>query len=302
MRSGTSVIVTSGLCKRYGDSDKYAVSDLNIHVNGGEIYGFLGPNGSGKSTTIRLLLNIIQPTSGSAKIFGKDVVADSVNIRRRVGYLSGDVALYSKMTGSQLLRYMAELQPPKDIKLKDDLVRRFQADINSPIRSLSKGNRQKIGIIQAFMHEPEVLILDEPTAGLDPLMQEEFFRLVEETKQRGGCVFLSSHNLSEVQKICDRVGFIREGKLIAQQKIASLDIGTVKTFDIVFKDKVPIKELKGLPGAKAEPVSATQVSLHIKGDLSPLFKILAGSKVLAINQREISVEHEFLRYYAGDEK
>lgn len=299
MKSGTSVIQTNKLSKRYGTSEYYAVSDLDISVAKGEIYGFLGPNGSGKSTTIRLLLNFIQPTSGSAKIFGKDIVANSVNIRKNLGYLSGEVALYLKMTGRQFLRYMSELQPPKNQQLQDELIKRFQADVNVPIRSLSKGNRQKIGIIQAFMHEPEILILDEPTGGLDPLMQEEFFRLIHETKQRGASVFVSSHNLAEVQKVCDRVGFIREGKLIAEQNIATLDIGATKTFDITFKDKAPLKDLKALPKTEVEPVSPHQVTIHIKGDLSSMFGVLASNKVTAINQREISVEHEFLRYYSG---
>lgn len=290
------------LSKQYSGADQYALRDLSIQVNKGEIYGFLGPNGSGKSTTIRLLLNFIQPTSGGARILDKDIVADSVAIRKDVGYLAGDVALYPKMTGRQFLRYMSELQPPRNKKLPDELIKKFQADVNMPIRSLSKGNRQKIGIIQAFMHEPEVLILDEPAGGLDPLMQEEFFKLIHETKQRGASVFLSSHNLAEVQKICDRVGFIKEGKLIAEQNIASLDIGATKTFDITFKDKAPLKDLRAIPKAEIEPVSPQQVTIHIRGDLSPMFKILAASKVTAINQREISVEHEFLRYYAEGSK
>ncbi len=302
MRTKVFVIKTDGLTKRYGSSDHYAVSDLDIAVAKGEIYGFLGPNGSGKSTTIRLLLNLIQPTSGSARILGKDIVGESVAIRKHVGYLSGDAALYSKMTGRQFLKYMSQLQPPKDPGIQKTLIDRFQADVDVPIRALSKGNRQKIGIIQAFMHEPELLILDEPTGGLDPLMQEEFFKLMHETKQRGASVFVSSHNLGEVQKVCDRVGFIREGKLIAEQNIATLDIGAIKTFDITFKDDVPIKELKALPKTEVEQVSPHQVTIHIKGDLSPMFRILAANNVLAINQREISVEHEFLRYYAGETK
>lgn len=300
MKTGTPAISTKGLSKRYGSSEHYAVSNLSISVGKGEVYGFLGPNGSGKSTTIRLLLNFIQPTSGNAKILGRDVVAESVAIRKDIGYLSGDVALYPKMTGRQFLRYMAELQPPKNEKLREELIKRFQADVNVPIRSLSKGNRQKIGIIQAFMHEPEVLILDEPTAGLDPLMQEEFFKLIRETKKQGASVFFSSHNLAEVQKICDRVGFIREGKLIAEQKIASLDIGTIKTFEIIFAGKVPLSQLKALPKTKVEPVSPQVVSIHIKGDLSAMLKVLAGSKVIGISQKEIDVEHEFLKYYTGE--
>lgn len=295
-------IITRGLSKRYGGAETYAVKDLSLKVKRGEIYGFLGPNGAGKSTTIRLLLNFIQPTNGSATILGKDIINNSVIIKKNIGYLSGEVALYPKMTGRQFLRYMAELQPPKDGTYLNGLKQRLQAETDVPIRSLSRGNRQKIGIIQAFMHQPDVLILDEPTTGLDPLMQEEFFKLLRETKARKACVFFSSHNLAEVQKICDRVGFIRQGKLIAEQNIVAVAARASKIFDVTFRNKVPKAELAKLAKAKVEILSDKTAIIHIKGDLSALFRVLAGHNVISINQRELNLEDEFLRFYSGEAK
>lgn len=298
----TPAITISGLSKRYGSSAVEALSNLDLAVKQGEIYGFLGPNGAGKSTTIRLLLNFIQPTAGGAQILGKDIVRDSVDIKRLVGYLSGEVALYPKMTGQQFLDYMAELQPLKTREYLRELGLRFQANLKMKIRELSRGNRQKIGIIQAFMHQPEILILDEPTVGLDPLMQEEFFKLLKETQARGASVFFSSHNLAEVQKICDRVAFIREGKLVAEQSIDEASATAARTFDIVFAEAVPREELRSIPGAKAVRSSAKQATIRIHGELKPLFRVLARHRVVAINQRELNLEEEFLRFYQGVKK
>lgn len=294
-------IQIDGLSKRYGKSPVLALKDLKLEVRPGEVYGFLGPNGAGKSTTIRLLLNFIQPTSGSAKILGKDIVRDSVAIKKSVGYLSGEIALYPKMTGHQFLEYMAELSPPKNKAYLGHLAKRFHADLAPKIRELSKGNRQKIGLLQAFAHEPEVLVLDEPTSGLDPLMQEEFFKLLGEIKERGGSVFVSSHNLAEVQRMCDRVGFIREGKLISEQTIADVAAAAARTFDVTFAGDVPQRELKAISGAKVTITSEHHATIHMKGDLAPMFRVLAKHKVASINQRELSLEGEFLRFY-GESK
>lgn len=204
-------IKTDKLSKIYKGSKTPALDSLTIEVGEGEVYGFLGANGAGKSTTIRTLLNFLQPTSGSATICGLDIVKDNVKIMHDVGYLAGDVALYEKMTGKEFFGYMADLHPLPDPAYLTKLVHTFEAELHKPIRSLSKGNKQKIGIIQALMHQPKVLILDEPTSGLDPLMQEAFFETIREAKARGASVFFSSHNLAEVQRICDRVGFIRKG-------------------------------------------------------------------------------------------
>jgi ABC-2 type transport system ATP-binding protein len=288
------------LSKRYGSSKSYALSDLTLTVEAGEVYGFLGANGAGKSTTIRTLLNFIQPTGGTARILGKDIVKDSVDVKRHVGYLSGEVTLYHKMTGKQFLAYMADLQPLKDKVYLPELVKRFEVDVRKPLGELSKGNRQKIGLIQAVMHQPDVLILDEPTSGLDPLMQEEFFRLIRESKQRGACVFVSSHNFSEVQRMCDRIGFIREGKLVAEQTLADLAAKAAHTFTLTFSDAAPLAELRKLPRAHVMPHDEHHLTVSLEGELTPLFALLAHHHVVHLEQQEVNLEEEFLRFYRKD--
>lgn len=297
-------IETKNLSKRYGGAEKLAVNKLNLKINIGEVYGFLGPNGAGKSTTIRLLLNFIQPTNGTATILGKDIVRDSVDIKRSIGYLAGEIALYPKMTGRQFLNYMSDLQPIHSHGKKNDLIDRFQfrSSLDIKIRNLSKGNRQKIGIIQAFMANPKILVLDEPTVGLDPLMQQEFFKLLRETKQRDGSVFVSSHNLAEVQKMCDRIGFIREGKLISEQKIAEVAATAARTFDLVFATPLRQADLKVVPGGRVEMISPTHATVIMHGELKPLFKALAKHDVIQINQREIDLGEEFMHFYASGGK
>lgn len=290
-------ISIKGLSKRYSDSAPYALKDLSLQISPGEVYGFLGPNGAGKTTTIRLLLNFIQPTAGTATILDKDIVNDSVAIKRDIGYMSGELALYPKMTGRQFLHYMADLQPLKKHKALDDLAKRFDIALDTKIRNLSRGNRQKIGILQAFGHEPSVLILDEPTSGLDPLMQEQFYQLLREYKSRGASVFTSSHNLAEVQKMCDRVGFIRGGKLISEQSIEEVATTAASTFDIAFVGLAPTAELKKIQGAKVTSHTSNHLTVYLHGDLAPMFAVLARHKVASINQREINLEEEFLRYY-----
>lgn len=292
-------ITAEGLSKRYHGTDRHALKDLNLKIIPGEVYGFLGPNGAGKSTTIRTLMNFIQPTSGTAAILGLDVVKDSVAIKKSVGYLAGNVVLYPKMTGAQFLKYMGELQPLKRAEYIKELAKRFDANLNKRISDLSKGNHQKIGIIQAFAHEPDVLILDEPTSGLDPLMQEQFYELVKESKERGAAVFVSSHNLNEVQKMCDRVGFIKEGELISEQTLADLAKEATQTFDIGFVGEVPLAELKKIKGTKIIKNSPHHVTVHLQGSLSALFAVLAKHEVNSITQREANLEQEFMRFYEG---
>lgn len=301
MKAGDIAIDCKGLTKRYRGTTVDALHDLNIQVKAGEIYGFLGPNGAGKSTTIRTLMNFIQPTSGSATICGRDIVTDSVAIKRSVGYLSGDLAMYPKMTGGQFLEYMDELQPAVNRKYQQELVKRFKAELHKPLGELSRGNKQKVGIVQAFMHQPDVVIMDEPTTGLDPLMQEEFYELLNETKQRGAAVFSSSHILGEVQKMCDRVGIIREGKLIAERAIADLAREAAQTFDIVFKDKPPVAKLKRIKGAQEISVHGNTVSLHFHGELKPLFTELAQHDILKLDTQNLDLEEIFLRFYKHSE-
>jgi len=290
-------IALSKLSKRYGHAPKLALNKVSLKVAKGEVYGFLGANGAGKSTTIRTLLNFIQPTDGSATILGHDIVRDSVKVKRFVGYLAGEVALYNKMTGKQFLDYMAELQPVKHRGYINELVRRFDAELNKPVETLSKGNRQKIGLIQAFMHEPEVLILDEPTSGLDPLMQEEFFKLIREARERSACVFVSSHNFSEVQRMCDRIGFIREGKLVSEQTLSELANKASHTFTITFRDEAPVAELKNLKSANVTTHDEHHLMISIEGELTPLFALLAHHHVIRFEQQEVNLEQQFMRFY-----
>jgi ABC-2 type transport system ATP-binding protein len=297
----TPAIVLDHLSKKYAGTNFYALKDLSLEVKSGEIYGFLGANGAGKSTSIRCLLNFLRPTAGSAKILGHDTVKESVRIKNHVGYLSGEIALFPKMNGGQFLRYMTELQPFKNKDYFNSLVHNLKADLSRPLGELSKGNKQKIGLIQAFMHEPEVLILDEPTSGLDPLMQEVFYDMLKAARDRGAGVFVSSHNLSEVQRMCDRIGFIREGELVAEKNIGELVRTAAHTFEITFGDKAPRRELEKLPKAQVEVHGEHHVTLILPGDLAPLFAILAKHKVVVFDQKELNLEDEFLSFYGKEE-
>jgi ABC-2 type transport system ATP-binding protein len=298
-----AAIVLNKLTKQYRGTRSPALRQVSLSVAKGEVYGFLGPNGAGKSTTIRCLLNFIQPTGGHATILGYDIVEDSVTAKRAVGYLAGDVALYKRMTGQQFLTYMSTLQPPRRPNYVRSLTRSFRAELSKPIETLSKGNRQKIGLIQAFMHEPEVLILDEPTAGLDPLMQEIFFELVAEAKARGASVFFSSHNLPEVRRICDRIGFIKEGRLVAEQSIAELASSASHTFDITFAERAPINDFKHLKRLNIIPShDPNHITIEVQGELTPFLRALARHRILQLDQRAVNLEEEFLRLYGKEEE
>lgn len=291
------VIDCQGLSKRYGSSGDYALKNLTLKVEAGEVYGFLGPNGAGKSTAIRTLMNFIQPTEGQASILGLDIVKDSVAIKKHVGYLSGDLNMYPKMTGKQLLDYLGELQPPASNTYRNELAKRLKVDLSKPMGDLSRGNRQKVGILQAFMHKPEVIILDEPTSGLDPLMQEVFYELLRESTERGAAVFASSHILGEVQRMCDRVGIIREGELVAERKIADLSIEAAQTFDITFAETAPLSALNKLPGIKNVSQHGNVTTVHIHGELSPLLGLLSKHKITKLDSRHLDLEDVFLRFY-----
>lgn len=296
--SSSQKIGIKKLTKQYPKTNKPSLKNLSLHVNGGEVYGFLGPNGAGKSTAIRTLLNFIQPSSGSATILGLDIIKDSVEIKKSVGYLSGDFATYNKMTGANYLEFMGELQPPTSKQYVKELISRLKAEPAKKMSDLSRGNKQKFGIIQAFMHQPDILILDEPTSGLDPLMQEEFYSLVQESKDRGAAIFMSSHIMSEVQRMCDRVGIIREGKLIEEKNIADMSNDASQTFDISFNGKVPIADLKKIKSAKVVSVDESSVTVHMHGELAPLFAVLAKNEVTKIDARNLDLEEMFLSFYS----
>lgn len=301
MNSGDVAIDCQNLSKRYRGTHTDALSKLTLQIKPGEVYGFLGPNGAGKSTTIRTLLNFIQPSGGSATICGLDSVKNSVQVKRHVGYLAGEIALYDKMTGKEFLDYMIALQPLKRKHYVGELIKRFAADPSKPLGTLSKGNRQKFGLIQAVMHEPDVLILDEPTSGLDPLMQEEFFKLIRESKQRGAAVFVSSHNFAEVQRMCDRIGFIRDGKLVVEQTLSDLANKAAHTFTLTFADAAPLSELKKLPKTRVNAHDEHHVTVSVEGELTPLFRVLGVHHVTRLEQQTINLEEEFMSFYKGSE-
>jgi ABC-2 type transport system ATP-binding protein len=295
-----SLVDIQKLSKRYGHNQDYALQNLTLAVAAGEVYGFLGANGAGKSTTIRLLLNFIQPTSGQATICGLDSVKQSVDAKRHIGYLAGEIALYQKTTGHELLHFLQALQPIKHRPYFDKLIKDFEVEVDKPIAELSKGNRQKIGIVQALMHEPDVLILDEPTSGLDPLMQEVFYSAIAETKKRGAAVFVSSHNLSEVQRLCDRAGIIRAGRLIAEKDVADLRQNVGRIFNITFDKAIKPALLKQIPHVQLIQSADTSVVLRVATDINPLLAFLAKHTIISLSTVQDDLEEEFLHLYEGE--
>ena len=245
----TPAIETTGLTKRYGRST-HGITDLTLTVQQGEVFGFLGPNGAGKTTTIRTLLGLLKPTAGHATVLGLDVQRDGRAIRARMGNLPGDFAYEPRMTGRRLLQELAALRGRRDLGIAHDLAARFRADLDRPLRELSRGNRQKVGLIQALFHEPELLILDEPTGGLDPLMQEQFLAVVGEQRDRGATVFLSSHDLDEVERVCDRVGIVRDAQLVAVERIEDMRGHAARDVVARFAAPVPAGAFASLEGRK----------------------------------------------------
>jgi len=288
-------IATAGLSKDYGSGR--GLFGLDLEVEAGEVFGFLGPNGAGKSTTMRLLLDLIKPTSGSARVLGLDTSRESLEIRRRVGFLPGDLALYPKLTGRAILDYLAELRGGVERRARDSLVERFGADLDRPVRELSTGNRRKLGLIQAFMHEPEVLILDEPIAGLDPLVQQSFHSLLAEVSARGRTVFLSSHTLSEVERVTHRLAILRQGRLVVVDSLENLRRVAVQRLEIEFNEQVDAREFRGLPGVTEVRADGRTVTVSFEGSADPVVKAAARHEVRALRPREDDLEEIFLRYY-----
>jgi ABC-2 type transport system ATP-binding protein len=298
----TSGIVAQKLTKYYGHEKVAALDSLQFDIKPGEIYGYLGANGAGKSTTIRLLMNFLQPTSGTATICGLDVARDSVAIKRRVGYLAGDVALYQRTTGKELLDYLGALQGGADAEFRDKLEKRFEAETTKPVNTLSKGNRQKVGILQAFMHRPDVLILDEPTSGLDPLMQEAFYETVREAKDRGAAILMSSHNLAEAQRVCDRIGIIKHGKLIREQAIDADESLNTPVFEVTFRTHQAIQDLKNEAALQIiQQTDSNGVRVRPRGDIAPALAALSKYDVASMTSQRSDLEDEFLEFY-GDQQ
>ena len=296
--SNEDVIVASGLSKDYGSGR--GLFGLDLEVARGEVFGFLGPNGAGKSTTMRLLLDLVRPTSGSARVLGLDSRHGSLEIRRRIGYLAGDFALYPKLTGRAVLDYLAELRGGVDARVRDSLVERFAADLDRPVRQLSTGNRQKLGLIQAFMHEPELLILDEPIAGLDPLVQRSFHALLGEVSAEGRTVFLSSHTLSEIERVTHRLAILREGRLVVVDSLENLRTIAMQRLEFEFARPVDPEEFRAIPGVKEVRAEGLTVTVGFEGSADAVVKAAAAHEVRAIRPRDDDLEDIFLRYYRED--
>ncbi len=289
------VIETVRLTKRYGSTR--GIEDVSLAVAPGEVYGFLGPNGAGKTTTIRTMLDFLHPTSGTARLFGQDSRASSLEIRTRIGNLPGDFTCDPALTGREFLAFCADARGVSDLRPASALAQRFEADLDRRIGDLSTGNRQKIGLIQCLFHDPELLILDEPTSGLDPLMREEFVTVVGEYRDRGGTVFLSSHDLDEVERVCDRVAIIREGRLVAVESVADMRGRAYHHVSIRFASPVDPAEFERLPGVDALTADGPDLAFKASGGLDPIIKAAARHTVVDIEVTEPTLEELFLTFY-----
>jgi beta-exotoxin I transport system ATP-binding protein len=293
--AATPAIETEALGKRYGRHR--GIEDVSFTVAPGEVFGFLGPNGAGKTTTIRTLLDLIHPTAGSARLFGLDSRCESVAIRARLGNLPGDFGFGRETPGRQALQLLARLRNIDDVGRAEELATRFRADLDRPLGQLSRGNRQKVGLILATFHRPELLILDEPTSGLDPLMQEEFLALIAEERDRGCAVFLSSHELDEVQRVCDRVGIVRGGKLIAVERMADLLGKARRRFNAELRDPAGAERLGAIAAVSDLEVAGNRVTFTAAGDLDAVVRELAPHHVIDLEATHPSLEEVFLGYY-----
>ena len=288
----TSAIVTEGLSKRYGDT--LALDALDLEVRPGEVYGYLGPNGAGKTTTIRLLLGLHRPTAGRSLLFGVDAWHDGVEAHRRVAYVAGEPFLWPALTGAETLEYLARLHGSTDGAYRDELVRRFQLDVSRKVRALSKGNRQKVQLVAAFATRADLLLLDEPSSGLDPLMEVAFRQTVHEAKERGQTIFLSSHILSEVEALCDRVGILRRGRLVDEGTLAELRHLGAQTVEVTFAGPAPELDV---PGVHVVRAGASSLRCEVTGSVGPLIDALAHHDVVSMTSREPSLEEIFLHHY-----
>ncbi|MCH8231008.1 MAG: ABC transporter ATP-binding protein [Chloroflexi bacterium] len=293
----TEAISTAGLTKFYGEHR--GVIDVNLEIREGEVFGLLGPNGAGKTTCIRLFLDFIHPTSGSATILGLDSRADSVRIRQDTGYLPGEFVTYKKLTVLDLLTFFANLRGGNLGRAKT-LADRFNLDLSRKIGELSRGNRQKVGLVQAFMSDPRLLILDEPTSALDPLLQQEFHRLVLEEAAAGKTLFISSHMLSEVEIICDRVGIIREGSLVTVEEVSALRERALTRVEIEFNDPVSPADFEALEGVTDVVVSDHRLTCSVTGSVDSLIKAAARHTVNRIESAQPGLEEVFLAYYSDE--
>ncbi|MDT4989477.1 MAG: beta-exotoxin transport system ATP-binding protein [Micromonosporaceae bacterium] len=293
-----SVVYAENLTKHYGG--RRGLEGLDLAVTAGEVFGYLGPNGAGKTTTIRLMLDFIRPSGGTVRVLGEDPRHGAAS-RGRIGYLPGELRFEGRDKAIDLLRFFADARGGVPINRIKNLAGRLDLDLQQGIRTMSKGNKQKIGLVQAFMHEPELLVLDEPTSGLDPLMQQEFQAMVREARGNGQTVFMSSHVLAEVQETADRVGIVREGRMIAVERVESLGKRAVRRVEVHFTTPVPADDFVGIAGVKNLSIEGTVLRCEMDGQLDPLIKAIARHTVADMLIQEPDLEDTFLSYYYDQE-
>lgn len=291
---GGPAVRTRGLSKSFGST--VALAELDLEIRAGTVFGFLGPNGAGKTTLIRLLLDLIRPTEGRAEVFGLDVNQRSVDVRKRCGYLPGELRLPGRPTARKYLAHVARIRGVSTVDSTEAIAARLGLDLERSIGELSKGNRQKVGLTAALLHDPDLLILDEPTSGLDPLRQQNVKELIREHADGGGTVLLSSHALDEVEHVADEIGMVKEGRLVALEKISDLLAQAVRHVEVIFEGQPPIG-LDGLEGVEVIRSDELSVRLRVTGSMDGLVKALANSKVLTINSAPPELEEVFLSYY-----
>ncbi|HLY83313.1 MAG TPA: ABC transporter ATP-binding protein [Acidimicrobiales bacterium] len=294
----TSVVRLAGLTKDYGH--RRALDRVDLTVEAGEVFGYLGPNGAGKTTTIRLLLGLLRPTGGRVEVFGFDAWRHSVQIHARTGYVPGDPRWYERMTGAEIIRYFAALRRQPDTRLASALAERFDLDLTRPVRALSRGNKQKLAIVQAFMSRPDLVVLDEPTSGLDPLVQQQFHRLLREVTARGATVVLSSHVLAEVQETADRVGIIRQGRLVAVERLDELRAKALHRVEAHFAGPVSRDAFAAIGEVRDLRLDDGVLRCGVpQRSLDALIKVLARFAVADVSITEADLEEMFLTFYAA---
>ena len=290
-------IKISNVTKYYGNSKAPAVSALSMGIKSGEVYGLLGANGAGKTTTLRMILDFIRPSSGTIKLFGTDNRAGGAKLRARIGYLPGDVVLPKGTTGREFLSYLGNLGGNVDHHYLRQLSKLFDAQLDKKMNELSKGNRQKIGIIQAFMHHPDVLVLDEPTSGLDPLMQEQFYKIIDEARQRGSAILLSSHSFEEVERVCDRIGIVRKGKFVYEGLAADVIATQKPRWRVTFKHPRDAAVLKTDPALKVIDTGVASLTVEPEGTIEKALAAISRFEISSMTTTQHSLEDEFLRFY-----
>jgi ABC-2 type transport system ATP-binding protein len=293
-----AAIETRALTKRYGSIE--ALTDLDLEVRPGEIFGFLGPNGAGKSTTIRILLGFLHPTAGGARVLGLDAVTQSVEIRRRIGYLPGGIAIYDSLSGADALDYLGDLQGSAPVR-RNELCERLEMPasvLRRRVRDYSRGMRQKMGVIQALQHDPELAVLDEPTEGLDPLMQQAFYGILDDLRAAGRTVFMSSHVLSEVERVCDRVAIIRRGRLMALHGVEELLARRKRRVQVRWRGVAP--DLSDVPGLSDVVVDGDRLTGTLLGDVAPFVRAVASPSLVDLIIEPARLEEAFLEYYADE--